>query len=80
MPKQDTCQSTSETKNKQTQTRAVVVAQLVQRSLLKSEIRSSNPILFTINCFMKCIEKKKEPGNGSFLKKNADMDENGRSS
>ena len=55
------------------QSRAVVVAQLVERSLPTQEVRGSNSViikllsdiyLFTVNC----IEKTKE---AHFLKKNA---------
>ena len=45
---------------------AVVVAQLVEQSLPKPEVRSSNPVileffidLFTINCIEKTKKKKK---------------------
>ena len=58
---------------------AVVVAQLVERSLPTPEIRGSNPVIGkllyqTFNCLstVSCIEKtklkKKEAGNGPFLK------------
>ena len=49
---------------------AVVVAQLVERSLPITEVRSSNPAigknyiehLFTVDCFEKTKIKKKRPG------------------
>ena len=54
------------------QSRAVVVAQLVERSLPTQEVRGSNSViikllsdiyLFTVNC----IEKTKEAQNGPFF-------------
>ena len=50
---------------------AVVVAQLVEQSLLIPEVRSSNPVignLFTVNCIEKTKIKKKEVGYGPFKK------------
>ena len=51
------------TTNKQQNGWAVVVAQLVERSLPTPEVHSSNPIngklLFTVNCFEKTKIKKK---------------------
>ena len=54
----------------------MVVAQLVERSLLISEVCGSNPIigknLFLLNIFLLCFAKtkikKKEAGDGPFLK------------
>ena len=53
---------------------AVVVAQLVERSLPIPEVRGSNPIIgkknyiehFTINCIEKTKRKKKRPGKAHF--------------
>ena len=51
----------------------VVVAQLVERSLLIPEVRGSNPVigkylliehLFSVNCIKKTKIKKNEAGNG----------------
>ena len=54
---------------------AVVVAQLVERSLPIPEVRGSNPVIgkiywtfFTVNCIEKTKIKKKEARNGPFLK------------
>ena len=53
---------------------AVVVAQLVERSLPLPEVRGSNPVLgknlystFTVNCIEKTKIKKKEAENGPFF-------------
>ena len=57
--------------------RAVVVAQLVEWSLLIPDVRGLNPVignylyiehLFTVNCIEKTKIKKKEARNGPFLK------------
>ena len=55
----------------------MVVAQLVERSLLIPEVHGSNPVIgkiyikhFTVNCIEKTKIKKKQAGNGPFLKKN----------
>ena len=50
--------------------REMVVAQLVEQSLLIPEVRGSNPVigkiynehLFTVNCIEKTKRKKKRPG------------------
>ena len=55
---------------------AVVVAQLVERSLPTPEVCGSNPAtaifyikhLFPVNCIEKTKIKKKETGNGPFFK------------
>ena len=55
---------------------AVVVAQLVERSLPIPDVRSLNPVigkhlywtLFTFNCIEKTKIKEKEAGNGPFKK------------
>ena len=54
---------------------AVVVAQLVERSLLTPEVRGSNPVIgnnlywiFSVNCIEKTKIKKKRPGLAHFLK------------
>ena len=54
---------------------AVVVAQLVERSLPIPEVRGSNPVIgknlyrtFTVNCIEKTKIKKKRPGMAHFLK------------
>ena len=58
--------------------RAVVLAQLVERSLPTPEIRGSQPVvgkllyrtfncLSTVNCIEKTKIKKKEAGNGPFF-------------
>ena len=56
---------------------AVVVAQLVERSLPIPEVRGSNPFIsnnlnltFTVNCIEKRKIRKKRPGMAHFLKKN----------
>ena len=57
--------------------RAVVVAQLVERLLPIPEVRGSNPVigkiyihhLLTVNCIEKKKTKKKEAGNGPFKKR-----------
>ena len=54
---------------------AVVVAQLVDRSLAIPEVRGSNPVigkiyiehLFTVNCIAKTKIKKKRPGMAHFF-------------
>ena len=54
--------------------RAVVVAQLVKRSLPTPEVHVSNPVigkvLIIINCIEKTKIKKKRPRMAHFLKKN----------
>ena len=61
----------------------VVVAQLVERSLLTPEVRSSNPVigkllsdiyLITVNWIEKTKMKKKRPGMAHFLKKKSLLD------
>ena len=55
--------------------RAVVIAQLVERSLPIPEVHSSNPVigkiyiehLFSVNCMEKTKIKKKEAWNGRFF-------------
>ena len=57
--------------NKNT-SRAVVAAQLVERSLLTPEIRSSNPNIDEIlptNCTIEKTKIKKEAGNVPFKKR-----------
>ena len=56
--------------------RAVVVAQLVERLLPIPEVRGSNPVIgkfnehsLTVNCIEKTKIKIKEAGNGPFFKK-----------
>ena len=53
----------------------MVVAQLVERSLLNPEVRGSNPVVgeklywkFTVNCIEKTKIKKKRPGLSLFKK------------
>ena len=56
---------------------AVVMAQLVEQSLLTPDVRGSNPVisklhivhLFTVNCIEKTKIKKKEAGNTIFKNK-----------
>ena len=64
--------------NKETQCRAVVVAQLVERWLPIPEVRGSNPVIgknllilnnYWILCIEKTKNKEKEAGNGPFKKK-----------
>ena len=54
----------------------MVVAQLVEQSLLIPEVRGSNPVIgknlyrtFTVNCIEKTKIKKKRPGMTHFKKK-----------
>ena len=54
---------------------AVVVAQLVEQLFPIPEVRGSNPVIskklywiFTVNCIQKTKIKKKEAGNGPFIK------------
>ena len=56
-----------------TESGAVVVAQLVERSLSIPEVRGSNPVIgkilywtFTVNCIEKTKIKKKRPGMAHF--------------
>ena len=64
-------------KQTSTKVRAVVVAQLVERSLLIPEVCGLNPVigkiyiehLFTDNCVEKMKIKKKKPGMAHFLTK-----------
>ena len=54
----------------------MVVAQLVERSLLIPEVSGLNPVIgkklyspFIVNCIEKTKIKKKRPGKANFLKK-----------
>ena len=64
------------TNKNDTSSRAVVVAQLVERLLPVPEVCGSNPVTgkkiygtFTVNCIKKTKIKKKVPGMAHFLKK-----------
>ena len=48
---------------------AVVVAQLVERSLPIPEVRGSNPVIEYLLSTVLKDEKKKRPGMGHFIKK-----------